>query len=687
VRNRALLPVLPLTLLLACGGAETPPGAGAPAQALPPPVPSGAPLVTFPDAKPAAPRHDAIDRLAFNRAAVRLNLPLYWTIDANKNGTIEPGETATLLFYPGSADAKWVDGGAFTPAFEDAYARIVSAAKSEPTGEDAPRRKLVLQELDQGRATLVKNDLTGLNADDKEFVRRMLAVTALVDDLYATQIGAKPLAAKVPADDLASQSLFRRNWGPHCLEPLTEKNPACSAIPGAPKVINDSYPADIQEKAQGNAFCEQVEKLPNAKALLDPFVVVRDHGGKLEPVKFSDAYATQMQAIAKGLRDAADALKDPNEGPLKAYLLAAAQSFTDDDWTPADEAWAKMNATNSAWFLRIAPDETYWEPCSHKAGFHVTFARINKDSLAWQAKLVPVEQDMEATLAKHIGAPYAARKVTFHLPDFIDILWNAGDDRKPDGATIGQSLPNWGPVANEGRGRTVAMTNLYSDPDSIESRRTGAASLLSSDTMATYQTTPTAGLLNTILHEATHNLGPAHEYKYKGKTDAQWFGGGLASMMEELKAESGAYYYLQFLKQKGIIDDAMVKQVYTDTLVWSFGHISRGMWTDDGQRKPYSQLAAIQVGTFLDEGALTWDPNAKAANGTDTGAFTIHFEKMPAAVDKLMKIVGTLKAKGDRKGAEALAKKYTDPGVVPHKEITERWLRNPKQSFVYALSL
>ena len=28
----------------------------------------------------------------------------------------------------------------------------------------------------------------------------------------------------------------------------------------------------------------------------------------------------------------------------------------------------------------------------------------------------------------------------------------------PLGATIGQSLPNWGPVANEGRGRTVAMT-------------------------------------------------------------------------------------------------------------------------------------------------------------------------------------------------------------------------------------
>ena len=43
----------------------------------------------------------------------------------------------------------------------------------------------------------------------------------------------------------------------------------------------------------------------------------------------------------------------------------------------------------------------------------------------------PSQQDMEATLAKHVGAPYAARKVSFHLPDFIDIVSNAGDDRKP----------------------------------------------------------------------------------------------------------------------------------------------------------------------------------------------------------------------------------------------------------------
>jgi hypothetical protein len=205
--------------------------------------------------------------------------------------------------------------------------------------------------------------------------------------------------------------------------------------------------------------------------------------------------------------------------------------------------------------------------------------------------------------------------------------------------------------------------------------------------MSIYSDSPKPGLLSTILHETTHNLGPAHEYKFKGKTDAQWFGGGLASMMEELKAESGALFLIEFLVQRGIIDAELAHQTYAEIVVWSFGHISRGMYTDTGVRKPYSQLSAILIGFLLDQGALDWDAQAPSANGKDTGAFVIHFDKVPAAAERLMKIVGSLKASGDKAGAEALAKKYVDGGPVPQKTITERLLRNPRTSFVYALTL
>ena len=83
--------------------------------------------------------------------------------------------------------------------------------------------------------------------------------------------------------------------------------------------------------------------------------------------------------------------------------------------------------------------------------------------------------DQRVAYAGALGAYADVRNLSaerlVHLPDFIDIVINAGDDRNPLGATIGESLPNWGPVANEGRGRTVAMVNLYLDPDSIAARR------------------------------------------------------------------------------------------------------------------------------------------------------------------------------------------------------------------------
>jgi hypothetical protein len=231
------------------------------------------------------------------------------------------------------------------------------------------------------------------------------------------------------------------------------------------------------------------------------------------------------------------------------------------------------------------------------------------------------------------------------------------------------------------------MSNLSTDPDSLARRRRQAESMLTKESMAAYADAAHPGLLSTILHEATHNLGPAHEYVYKGKKDTQSFGGGLASMMEELKAQSGALYYVEFARQRGLISPALAQQTYVDSIVWSFGHISAGMYTASGGRKAYSQLSAIQVGFLMDEGAMTFDPAATAANGSDKGAFTIHLDKLPAAVDKMMKQVGSIKATGDKEAAEALSKKYVDGDFVPIKLITERALRFPKTSYVYALDL
>lgn len=670
--------------IVACGG--TPPAPPSPA-----PGPAPTPSLTAPQPSPAP----KLSRQEFNQAAVRANLPLFWLADTDGDGQPDPDEVRSLLFYPTAA-----------PDLATARATIERAAREQPAGatpEETRRRELVVQELDQGMPTLVESDLTKLPAADKTLVDHVLAASAIVDELYAEQVGATALRSHVPSDHVPSQSLFRRNWGPGCEGPRTEKIAECSAIPGAPKPAVAVYPAAMQH---GRAFCKALEGRKDAKKLLAPFVVVREKNAPLsqeqwaavldkpkeldkialEAVPYTTAFAERMKRVAAELRAAEAALASTSgEEAFRKYLLAAAKSFETNDWEPADEAWSKMNARNSKWYLRIGPDETYWDPCNHKAGFHTTFARINGDSLAWQDKLTPVQQKMEAELAKLIGGPYKERKVSFHLPDFIDIVTNGGDDRDAFGATIGQSLPNWGKVANEGRGRTVAMSNLYTDPDSRRVRREQAASLLGAKTFATFTDDTTPSLLDTILHEASHNLGPSHEYKYQGKTDSQAFGGALSQMLEELKAQSGALYFLELLAREGVIGRDLQRQAYLDSIVWSFGHISRGMYAENGQPKTYSQLSAVQIGFLMDEGIVSFDAGARAANGTDTGAFEVKLDALPAAAEKLMQRVGSIKAKNDRAAAEELTKRYVDGTVVPMKTIEARFLRFPKNSFVYAI--
>jgi hypothetical protein len=653
------------------------------------PVPPRVATTPSPPLDPAIPRdYGRLTRLEFNRLAVRANLPLFWVADHNRNGEVNPAEIVELLFYGSSAAGPWVHGsalnpGEFTPEFASTYDELVRASNAPaPTGDDAVRQLLVASDLDQGRPTLVHTDFTTAGAEDKLLVQHMLRVAELIDELYLRQTGAT--ATLEPASDLASQSLFRRNRGPACVAPKTEHDPACSAIPGATKVLVDVYPPELQLRAE---FCSELEKAPGADALLSPFSVIRATADGPAAVAYTQAYREPMTAIADELRQAARDVRDPNEAALVRYLRAAADSFVSNDWTGADEAWAKMSVASSRWYLRVAPDEVYWDPCGRKAAFHLTFARINKGSVEWQQKLAPHLATMESLVSERAGRPYAPRKVEFHLPDFIDIVLNAGDDRGPLGATVGQSLPNWGPVANEGRGRTVAMSNLYTDPDSLAASRDKARSLLDATSAADHVDDPAPGLLATVLHEAMHNLGPAHQYQVGGNTDDAVFGGPLAGVMEELKAQTGALFLAEFLRGRNMISDQFARRLYADSIVWALGHIAEGMYDKDGHRKTYSNLAAIQVGYLMEHGALRWSPDALAANGTDRGAFTIDQNRLVPAIAALMQVVAGAKARGDRRLAEELSAKYVDGEVVPQATIRERFSRAPKVSFVYAVTL
>lgn len=670
-------------LMLGAAPAVSPSGAAAP---------DAKPAPTVAAATPSKPLYNRLSRLDFNRRAVEKNLPLFWRADANKDNALDPDELVVVWGPNELPRGTLVASNGFTPVFSTTYESMLKPTDpGKVSAEEKARIDKVLLELSQGRPTLIENDFASASDEDKAIVAQMTKVAKLIEKLHARQLGTLTLAEKIPADDTASQALFFRNQSPLCEAPKTENDPECSALHEKVKPVSGLYPADIQAD---NKFCDMLAKEPNAKALMDHFSVVvknpkagKKGAARFESVPYSVAYKEDMEAVAKELDIAAAAVKSKEEQAFKTYLAAAAKAFRTNQWEPANEAWAKMGVNNSKWYLRVAPDEVYYEPCAWKAGFAMAFALVNKDSLAWQKKLEPVKADMENALAALAGAPYKARKVAFKLPDFIDIIVNAGDARPAHGATIGQSLPNWGKVAEKG-GRTVAMTNLYTDADSQQSLKEQMASLYCADTQGKASTDPKPAVMSTVLHEAAHNLGPSHEYKVAGKEDDQIFGGPLASTMEELKAQTSALFFADWLVEKNLISQDEANQAHIRDVAWAFGHISRGMYDASGKPKNYSQLASIQLGTLYKAGVLTWSKDTLAANGKDKGCFELKLDAWKGVIHGLAGAVLKIKGSGDKAGAEKLVADYVDADdewKQLRATITERWTRAPKASFVYAV--
>ena len=74
-------------------------------------------------------------------------------------------------------------------------------------------------------------------------------------------------------------------------------------------------------------------------------------------------------------------------------------------------------------------------------------------------------------------------------------------------------------------------------------------------------------------------------------------------MLEELKAQTGALYLLEFLRAKRASSPTSSRaRAYADAIVWAFGHISQGMYTGTATRKTYGNVAAIQIGFLMDHG-------------------------------------------------------------------------------------
>jgi hypothetical protein len=135
-----------------------------------------------------------------------------------------------------------------------------------------------------------------------------------------------------------------------------------------------------------------------------------------------------------------------------------------------------------------------------------------------------------------------------------------------------------------------------------------------------------------LMHELMHGLGP-HNITVGGRaTTVRQEMKEASSYLEEAKADISGLFALQYLIDKGVIDKAMQRSMYTTFLASCFRSIRFGI------NEAHGRGIAIQLNYLLDQGGFTVRPD---------GTFTVNHDKIRDGVTALTREIMTMQAAGD----------------------------------------
>jgi hypothetical protein len=118
----------------------------------------------------------------------------------------------------------------------------------------------------------------------------------------------------------------------------------------------------------------------------------------------------------------------------------------------------------------------------------------------------------------------------------------------------------------------------------------------------------------------------------------------LSSAMEEAKADVSGLFALQYLLDKGVVQETE-EQLYVTFLASVFRTIRFGITEAHGKGM------ALQVNYLMDEGGFEYDASS--------GHYRVNFEKIKPAVKKLTAEIMTIQAEGSYEKAKQLLDRYS----------------------------
>ena len=478
-------------------------------------------------------------------------------------------------------------------------------------------------------------DVSRLAPGERQALIQILQAAKLMDVLFMRQgwAGNESLLLDLLQDrTLLGQERLRAfllNRGP-----WSRLDQGRAFLPGIPEKPAQSnyYPAGAT-KAELEKWMKGLPAKEKDKAAGFFTTIRRSPAGDLVIVGYDQEYQPELALAAAYLRQAAQLTQTPS---LKDFLEKRAAAFLSNNYYDSDVAWMKLDASIEP---TIGPYETYDDEWFNAKASFEAFITIRDD--AETAKLGKYEtelQELENNLP--IEAKWKNPRLGALSPlRVVNSIFSSGDGNRGV-QTAAFNLPNDDRVVLQMGSKRVMLKNVQEAKFHKVLSPIADVVLSPADRK---RVSFEAFFTHILMHEIMHGLGPQTAF-IGGKS----LGMRAAlqehySFIEEAKADIAGLWAMKRLVDKGVADKSLGDTMYVTFLASCFRSLRFGI------NEAHGKGIALLLNSLLDAGAFQVSPRGK---------FSVHAEKIPAAVSALTCDLMTLEAHGDKEKAQAYYAKY-----------------------------
>jgi hypothetical protein len=474
-------------------------------------------------------------------------------------------------------------------------------------------------------------DTSYLTDEERKVVNLLIQAADLMNPIYLRQVSADNPRIRdeiVKSGDKALLDRFDTFMGPW--DEVGEDKPFYGTA--ARPVGAGFYPADLTKEQ----FDQYIAKHPGeAKALTDPYTVVKRQGDKLVAVPYREEYKEWLEPAAQKLEQAAAITTNPS---LKKFLTLRAKAFRTDDYFESELAWMDLKDTPIE--MVIGPYETYTDTLyGAKTAFEAYVVLRNpKESSALDIYKGHL-REMEANLPE--DEQYKNFKRGFASPISVGDQIHAGGDSNHGIQTVAFNLPNDERVREAKGAKKVILQNVLAAKYERILKPMAGLVLVPEDAA---NVNSRYMYMETLFHELSHSLGPGSITVNGQKTTVDKALKDVGSGFEEAKADVMGAYNVLFMMDKGVLPATEKPQIRAAYVAGLF----RAMRF--GDTDAHGKGAAMQYRYLRDKGGIVWDAQAKR--------FRIDPAKLDAGIRDLVHDIITLQATGDYNGTKAFLAKW-----------------------------